>query len=96
MDCEARGFYTYFYLGVVSEVKVLSQAGRYRGVKDEGRSVFNSILFGFHCELNFFIVYSWYLISYGVYLYSSFALITCSWILSLIIPPSLGTNTPFF
>ena len=95
MDCKVRGFYTCSYLGVVSEVKVLGQAGRYRGVEDESKSVFSSILLGFHCKLNFFIVYSWYLISYKVHLYSSFTLITCSWILFLIVPLSLGTNTPF-
>ena len=58
MDCKVRGPYTYFYLGVVSEVKVLSQASRYRGVKNKGRSVSSSILLRFYCELNFFIVYS--------------------------------------
>ena len=58
MDCKAKGFYTYFYLGIVSKVKVLGQASWYRGVKDKGRSVSSNILFGFHYKLNFFIVYS--------------------------------------
>ena len=58
MNYETRGSYTYSHLGVVSEVKILGQAGRYKGVKDKSRSVSSSILFGFHRELNFFIVYS--------------------------------------
>jgi hypothetical protein len=58
LDCEARGSYTYFYLGIISEVKVLGQAGQYKGVKDKGKSVSSSILLGFYYELNFFIVYS--------------------------------------
>ena len=58
MDCEVRGSYTCSCLGVVSEVKVLGRAGRYRGVKDEGKSVFNSVLLRFYRKLNFFIVYS--------------------------------------
>ena len=78
MDCKVRGSYTCFYLGIVSKVKVLGQAGRYKGVKDKGKSVFSSILLRFYCKLNFFIVYSWYLISYRVYLCSSFALIIYS------------------
>jgi hypothetical protein len=78
LDCEARGSYTYSHSGIVSEVKVLSQAGWYRGVKDKGRSISNSVLLGFHRKLNFFIVCSWYSISYKVYLYSSFVSITCS------------------
>jgi hypothetical protein len=78
LNCEVRGSYTYSYSGVVSEVKVLNRAGQYRGVEDEGRSVSSSVLLGFHCKLNFFIVCSWCLISYKVYLCSSFALIIYS------------------
>ena len=72
MDCEARGSYTCFYLGVVSEVKVLGQAGWYRGVKDKSKSIFSGVLLGFYYKLNFFIVYSLCLISYKVHLCSFF------------------------
>ena len=58
MDCKVRDFYTYFYLSIVSEVKVLGQASWYKGVKDKGKSISNNILLRFHCELNFFIVCS--------------------------------------
>ena len=58
MDYKIRGSYTCSYSGIVSEVKVLSQAGRYRGVKDENKSISSSILFEFYYKLNFFIVYS--------------------------------------
>ena len=96
LNCEVRGSCTCSRSGVVSEVEVMGRAGRYRGVEDEGRSISSGVLLGFHRELNFFIVCSWYSISCGVYLCSSFASITCSWMLSPIAPPSLGTNTPFF
>ena len=58
LNYKIRGFYTYSYLGVVSKVKVLGQAGRYRGVKDKGKSISNSVLLEFYYKLNFFIVYS--------------------------------------
>jgi hypothetical protein len=58
LNCEVRGSYTCSYLGVVSEVKVLGQAGWYRGVKDKDKNVSSSVLLGFHYELNFFIVCS--------------------------------------
>ena len=56
MDCKTRGSYTYFYLDIVSKVKVLSQASRYKEVKDKGKNIFSSILLGFYYKLNFFIV----------------------------------------
>jgi len=83
-----------FYWGIVSDVKVMGWIG-YKGVKGGGRFVSRGILLGFYCELSFLIVRSWCLIFYGVYLCSFFALITCFWILSLIVPLSLGTNTLF-
>ena len=58
LDREVRGSCTCSRSGVVFEVKVLGRAGRYRGVEDEGKSISNSVLLGFYCELNFFIVYS--------------------------------------
>ena len=57
LDYEVRGSYTYSYLGIVFKVKVLGRASWYRGVKNKGKSVSSSVLLGFHCELNFFIVY---------------------------------------
>ena len=78
LDYKVRGSYTCSRLGIVSEVKVLGRAGRYRGVKDKGKSISNSVLLRFHYKLNFFIVYSWCLISYKVHLYSSFASIIYS------------------
>ena len=54
---------------------------------------FGSVSLGFYCELSFFIVRSWCLISYRVHLCFSFALIICSWILSLITPLFIGINT---
>jgi hypothetical protein len=95
LNYKVRGSYTCSCLSIVFKVKVLGRASWYRGVKDEGKSVSSSVLLRFYHELNFFIVCSWYLISYKVYLYFSFMSITCSWILSLIAPPSLGINTPF-
>jgi hypothetical protein len=58
LDCEVRGSYTYSCSGIVSKIKVLGRASRYRGVKDKGKSVSSSVLLGFHYKLNFFIVYS--------------------------------------
>ena len=58
MNCKVRGSYTYFHSSVVSEVEVMGQASRYKGVEDEGKSISNSVLLGFYCKLNFFIVYS--------------------------------------
>ena len=52
------GFCTCSHLSIVSEVKVLGQAGRYKGVKDKGKSISSNILLGFHYKLNFFIIYS--------------------------------------
>ena len=58
MDYKIRGFYIYFYLGIVSKVKVLGRASWYKGVKDKSKSISNNILLGFYCELNFFIIYN--------------------------------------
>ena len=101
IDCKGRGYKEVIYLRVadisctrgVRESMGLSYRRPCGGVPWH---VSYSVLLGFYYKLSFFIVYSWCLISYRVYLCSFFILKTCSQILSLTVPPSISINTLFF